>query len=117
MWSGPPACSCSDPNVDGPDDRPREWPELKSGAEHTAFPAGEREVGDETTEAVVGVVARGQDGDRRRCVRGSDRDGDRCSQDLVRRPASEVRGSKFLWAIGCFVQPIGSPLYLVVGRR
>ena len=38
-------------------------------------------------------------------------------QDLVRRPASKVRGSKFLWAIGCFVQPIGSPLYLVVGRR
>ena len=38
-------------------------------------------------------------------------------RDLIRRPASEVRGWKLLWFLGCFVQPIGSPLYLVVGRR
>ena len=38
-------------------------------------------------------------------------------RDLIRRPADEVRGSKVLWFLGCFVQPIGSPLYLVVGRR
>ena len=38
-------------------------------------------------------------------------------RDLIRRPADEVRGKKLLWAMGCFVQPIGSPLYLVVGRR
>jgi len=38
-------------------------------------------------------------------------------QDLVRRPASLVRGSKLLWAPMLFVQPIGSPLYLLAGRR
>jgi hypothetical protein len=38
-------------------------------------------------------------------------------RDLVRRPAGEVRGPKPLWFLGCFVQPIGSPLYLLVGRR
>lgn len=37
-------------------------------------------------------------------------------RDLVRRPADQVRGPKLLWFLGCFVQPIGSPLYLVVGR-
>ena len=38
-------------------------------------------------------------------------------RDLVRRPASEVRGRKGLWGLGLFVQPVGSPLYLLVGRR
>jgi phospholipase D-like protein len=38
-------------------------------------------------------------------------------RDLLRRPAREVRGSKLLWGLGLFVQPIGSPLYLLVGRR
>jgi Phospholipase_D-nuclease N-terminal len=38
-------------------------------------------------------------------------------RDLLRRPADEVRGPKLLWAMGCFVQPIGSPLYLIAGRR
>lgn len=37
--------------------------------------------------------------------------------DLVGRPADRVRGSKALWFLGCFVQPIGAPLYLAVGRR
>ena len=36
--------------------------------------------------------------------------------DLARRPASRVRGPKAMWAAVCFVQPIGSPLYLVAGR-
>ena len=38
-------------------------------------------------------------------------------RDLIRRPASEVRGPRLLWGLGLFVQPIGSPLYLLVGRR
>ena len=37
--------------------------------------------------------------------------------DLVRWPAADVRGRKGLWGLGRFVQPIGSPLYLLVGRR
>jgi hypothetical protein len=37
--------------------------------------------------------------------------------DLARRPASEVRGSKALWALGCVVQPVGPIAYLTVGRR
>jgi Phospholipase_D-nuclease N-terminal len=38
-------------------------------------------------------------------------------RDLVRRPSAEVRGRKGLWGLGLFVQPVGSPLYLIVGRR
>jgi hypothetical protein len=38
-------------------------------------------------------------------------------RDLVRRPAALVRGPKLLWAPLLFVQPIGSPLYLIAGRR
>jgi hypothetical protein len=38
-------------------------------------------------------------------------------RDLIRRPASDVRGWKPLWALGCVVQPIGPLLYLCVGRR
>ena len=38
-------------------------------------------------------------------------------RDLVRRPSAEVRGRKGLWGLGLFVQPVGSPLYLLVGRR
>lgn len=37
--------------------------------------------------------------------------------DLARRPGAQVRGSKALWTLGCFVQPIGPVAYLVVGRR
>ena len=38
-------------------------------------------------------------------------------RDLVRRPSGLVRGPKPLWGAALFVQPIGSPLYLLVGRR
>ena len=38
-------------------------------------------------------------------------------RDLVRRPAILVRGPKPLWGAALFVQPVGSPLYLLVGRR
>ena len=38
-------------------------------------------------------------------------------RDLVRRPAALVRGPKLLWAPLLFVQPVGSPLYLIAGRR
>ena len=38
-------------------------------------------------------------------------------RDLIRRPASSVRGRKALWYPALFVQPVGSPLYLVAGRR
>ena len=37
--------------------------------------------------------------------------------DLARRPAGRVRGPKPLWALGCFVQPVGPLAYLVLGRR
>ena len=37
--------------------------------------------------------------------------------DLVRRPARQVRGSKLLWFLTFFVQPVGPILYFVVGRR
>lgn len=36
--------------------------------------------------------------------------------DLVRRPASGVRGPKIAWALACFVQPIGPITYLTAGR-
>ena len=38
-------------------------------------------------------------------------------RDLVRRPARRVRGPKLLWYPLLFVQPIGSPAYLLAGRR
>ncbi len=38
-------------------------------------------------------------------------------RDLVRRPAALVRGPKPLLGAALFVQPIGSPLYLLAGRR
>jgi hypothetical protein len=38
-------------------------------------------------------------------------------RDLVRRPATLVRGPKWLWGPALFVQPVGSPLYLLAGRR
>jgi hypothetical protein len=37
--------------------------------------------------------------------------------DLARRPAAQVRGRKALWAIGCFVQPVGPVAYLALVRR
>jgi hypothetical protein len=38
-------------------------------------------------------------------------------RDLARRPADRVRGPKPLWALGCFVQPVGPLAYLVLGRQ
>lgn len=38
-------------------------------------------------------------------------------RDLIRRPARDIRGPKLLWGLGLFVQPVGSPLYLLIGRR
>jgi hypothetical protein len=38
-------------------------------------------------------------------------------RDLARRPKERVRGPKAVWALGCFVQPLGPVAYLVVGRR
>ena len=37
--------------------------------------------------------------------------------DLARRPRELVRGPKALWALGCFVQPVGPIAYLAAGRR
>ena len=37
--------------------------------------------------------------------------------DLARRPREQVRGPKPLWALGCFVQPVGPIVYLAWGRR
>ncbi len=38
-------------------------------------------------------------------------------RDLARRPAEGIRGPKALWAMACFVQPVGPVAYLAVGRR
>jgi hypothetical protein len=38
-------------------------------------------------------------------------------RDLAGRPARHVRGSKLLWLLTFFVQPIGPILYFFVGRR
>lgn len=37
--------------------------------------------------------------------------------DLARRPTAQVRGPKAVWALGCFVQPVGPVAYLAFGRR
>lgn len=37
--------------------------------------------------------------------------------DLVRRPREQVRGSKVLWGLAIFVQPVGPVVYLLAGRR
>lgn len=37
--------------------------------------------------------------------------------DLARRPQELVRGPKTLWALGCFVQPVGPIAYLTIGVR
>ena len=37
--------------------------------------------------------------------------------DLIRRPASGVRGPKAAWWPVLFVQPFGPPTYLLWGRR
>jgi hypothetical protein len=41
----------------------------------------------------------------------------RALRDLARRPREQVRGPKLLWALACFVQPVGPLAYLVLGRR
>jgi hypothetical protein len=38
-------------------------------------------------------------------------------RDLRRRPAFGVRGPKILWLPVFFVQPVGPPLYFLLGRR
>lgn len=38
-------------------------------------------------------------------------------RDLARRPRTYVRGSKLLWVVAFFVQPIGPIFYFLVGRR
>lgn len=37
--------------------------------------------------------------------------------DLVRRPASEIRGPKSLWWLGILIQPVGPIAYLKWARR
>lgn len=36
---------------------------------------------------------------------------------LIRRPAAQVRGHKALWALACFVQPVGPIAFLLFGIR
>lgn len=36
--------------------------------------------------------------------------------DLVKRPSSQIRGNKLMWAFGVFVQPVGPIAYLAWGR-
>jgi branched-subunit amino acid ABC-type transport system permease component len=38
-------------------------------------------------------------------------------RDLVKRPSSQVRGPKALWAMSFVVQPVGPLAYLCVARR
>jgi len=37
--------------------------------------------------------------------------------DIVRRPATQVRGPKVMWVASFVVQPVGPIAYLVIGRR
>jgi hypothetical protein len=37
--------------------------------------------------------------------------------DLMRRPSSQVRGSKSLWVLSFVVQPFGPLAYFSMGRR
>ena len=37
-------------------------------------------------------------------------------RDLARRPASDVRGPKWLWVLAFVVQPFGPIAYLIRGR-
>ncbi len=37
--------------------------------------------------------------------------------DLVRRPRTQVRGSKAWWVLGLVVQPVGPIAYWAFGRR
>ncbi|WP_427017744.1 PLDc N-terminal domain-containing protein [Pseudarthrobacter sp. P1] len=37
--------------------------------------------------------------------------------DLIRRPATEVKGSKVLWGAALFVNPVGPISYWLFGRR
>jgi hypothetical protein len=38
-------------------------------------------------------------------------------RDIRRRPASEIKGSKRLWTVLAFVQPIGPAAYFLFGRK
>ncbi|MCU0310944.1 MAG: PLD nuclease N-terminal domain-containing protein [Acidimicrobiales bacterium] len=38
-------------------------------------------------------------------------------RDLAGRPADQVRGPRWAWALGCFVQPVGPVAYLAFGRK
>ncbi len=38
-------------------------------------------------------------------------------KDLIRRPSSELRGSKLMWLLSFVVQPFGPLGYFTVGRR
>ena len=38
-------------------------------------------------------------------------------RDLAHRPAKGVRGRKLMWALTCFVQPVGPVLYFLLGRK
>jgi hypothetical protein len=38
-------------------------------------------------------------------------------RDLRHRPADQVKGSKRLWALVAFVQPVGPIAYFVFGRK
>ena len=40
-----------------------------------------------------------------------------CARDLHRRPASQVRGPKVLWAPALSAQPFGPIAYVVWGRK
>ncbi|MDD2858627.1 MAG: PLD nuclease N-terminal domain-containing protein [Candidatus Nanopelagicales bacterium] len=37
--------------------------------------------------------------------------------DLARRPKEQIRGSRALWLLGVWVQPVGPIAYLTMGRR
>jgi hypothetical protein len=37
--------------------------------------------------------------------------------DVARRPADLVRGPKWAWVAGAFVQPVGPVAYFALGRR
>lgn len=67
----------------------KKWADLSAGQKQVIYLAG-------ATEAILTTAA---------------------LRDLARRPAEGVRGPKAIWALACFVQPVGPLAYFARGRR
>lgn len=67
----------------------KKWSDLSTGQQRAVYAAG-------AVEAILTVAA---------------------LRDLAQRPADTVRGSKAMWVLASFVQPVGPLAYFATGRR